>query len=57
VCECRELEEVFDTQFTDIILHSEEGGGAHSHELKKEIMKRDKELKLKGCSRKDRVPE
>ena len=53
VRECRELEEVFGTRFTDMILQAEEGGPL-SRELKKEILKTDQELRLERC--KDRAP-
>ena len=49
VRECRELEEVFGTRFTDMILQAEKGGGPLNRELKKEIMKTDQELRLERC--------
>ena len=39
VRECRELEEVLGTQYTDMILKAEGGGGPHRRDLKKEIMR------------------
>ena len=55
VRECRELEEVLGTKYTDMILEAE-GGGPHPRDLKKEVMRRDKERRLDRCSQEDRAP-
>ena len=55
VRECRELEEVLGTKYTDMILKAE-GGGSHPRDLKKEVMRRDKEQRLDRCSHEDRAP-
>ena len=43
------MQEVFGTQFTDMILQAEEGGGPLSQET-------DQELRLERCCHKDRAP-
>ena len=56
VCECREPEEAFGTPYTDVILRAGEGGVPRPHEMKEEIMRMDKKMRLARCSQADRAP-
>ena len=54
--EYRELEEAFETSFTDGILEAGEGEGPHPREIRKEKMGRDQAQRMDRCSKEDRAP-
>ena len=56
VRECRELEEAYGTHYTDAVLRAEEEVGPHPREMKEEILRLDREMRLIRCTQADKAP-